>query len=273
VFTRLRHSARVRFIRAVEQAVETRLRGQQDILCSHIDQVVEAVRDVEVRSRRDVFAAAEHEAAATSARFATTHMPTVPIFHNPHATLEYAVKLAPSGGMALEFGVYSGTTLEIISRLRGNDQVYGFDSFEGLPEDWRSTFPRGTFGLTQLPSVPGAELVVGWFDRTLPAFLAEHGDPVMFLHIDADLYSSAKTVLEHVGPRLVPGSVIVFDEYFNYPGWEQHEHRAWQEFVESTGMPFQYEAYTANHEQVVIRITGQPAKPARSASAETRLAS
>lgn len=272
MFNRLRHTARVRFVRAVEQAFDNRLRGHQDVMHREIERVLDALREAETRGRRDVFAAGEREAVAASARFAAAHMPTVPIYHHAHATLEYAVKPAPSGGMALEFGVYSGTTLEIIARLRGDGEVFGFDSFQGLPEDWRSTFPRGTFGVDELPRVPGAELVVGWFDQTLPGFLAGHPGPVAFVHVDADLYSSATTILEHVGPRLVPGSVIIFDEYFNYPGWENHEHRAWCEYVERTGTPFRYEAYTANHEQVVVRITGQPTRPATAESPVPQLA-
>jgi hypothetical protein len=64
-----------------------------------------------------------------------------------------------------------------------------------------------------------------------PGFLAENDELVAFLHLDADLYSSTKTVLELVGPRLVAGSVVLFDEYFNYPGWQHGEHRAWHEYV------------------------------------------
>jgi hypothetical protein len=134
--------------------------------------------------------------------------------------------------------------------------VYGFDSFEGLPEAWRSGFPAGAFDLDQLPDVPGAELVVGWFDDTVPGFLAEHPGPVSFLHLDADLYSSTRTVLDLVGPRLQPGSIVLFDEYFNYLGWEEHEHRAWREYVARTGTRFEYLGYTIDNEQVIVRVTG-----------------
>ncbi len=103
--------------------------------------------------------------------------------------------------------------------------------------------------------MPGAELIVGWFDQTLPGFLDDHPGPVTLLHLDADLYCSTKTVLDLVGPRLVPGSIVIFDEYFNYPGWQQHEHRAWQEYVTRTGTEFVVEAYTVDNEQVAIRIT------------------
>lgn len=179
----------------------------------------------------------------------------VPTFAHPIATLEHALSLAPPDGMALEFGVATGGTLTVIAAARKNEQVFGFDSFQGLPEDWRTNIPAGTFKVDQVPDVPGAELVVGLFADTLPDFFASHHGPVAFMHLDADLYSSTVTVLEHVGPRLQPGSVIVFDEYFNYPGWEQHEHRAWQEFVTKSGIEFEYVAYTRDHEQVAVVVT------------------
>ncbi|MDJ0106389.1 TylF/MycF/NovP-related O-methyltransferase, partial [Rhodococcus erythropolis] len=79
--------------------------------------------------------------------------------------------------------------------------------------------------------------------------------PVAFLHLDADLYSSTKTVLDLLGDRLVPGSIVVFDEFFNYPGWQQHEYRAWTEFVTRTGISFEYLGYTVDNEQVIVEIT------------------
>ena len=104
--------------------------------------------------------------------------------------------------------------------------------------------------------MPGAALVVGWFDETLPGFLGQHEGPVDFLHVDCDLYSSTVTVLEHVGPRLRPGSVVVFDEYFNYPGWQGGEHLAWQEYCARHQLSFSYEAYSRADEQVVVRVRG-----------------
>jgi hypothetical protein len=77
--------------------------------------------------------------------------------------------------------------------------------------------------------------------RTAPAFLR-----VVIQTLEFGVY---------VGPRLRPGSIVVFDEYFNYPGWEEHEHRAWMEYVELEGLRFGYEGYTVDHEQVVVRVT------------------
>ncbi|NMH90875.1 class I SAM-dependent methyltransferase [Pseudonocardia bannensis] len=227
----------------------------EDRVSREIDRAVAQTREAEVRSRRDLLAAADREAAASSARFLQREMPEAVSLPDPRATLEYALSRAPAGSMALEFGVYTGATLAAIVAARGGD-VYGFDSFDGLPETWRPGFRAGTFDVREPPEVPGAELVVGLFEDTLPGFLATHPAPVDFLHVDADLYGSAVTVLDLVGPRLRPGSVIVFDEFFNYPGWEAHEARAWQEYVAARpGLGFRYEGYTMDNEQVVIRLT------------------
>jgi hypothetical protein len=217
---------------------------------------IERVVEFEIRSRHDIPFAADQDAALQSARFVHENMPTQAGFGHPHQTLEHGLSLASrDGGMALEFGVFTGTTLKMIATDRQGEKVYGFDSFQGLPSDWRSGFPAGHFTVDGLPDVPGAELVVGWFDDTLPGFLDEHPGPVDFLHVDGDLYSSAKTVLDLVGPRLHAGSVIVFDEFFNFPNWQDHEYKAWLEYIERTGVQFTYEGYTWGSEQVIVRIT------------------
>ena len=224
-------------------------------------EVERVVGQSEFRARRDLLAAGERDAARSSARWAHRVMPTARQFHDPLSTLEYALRIAPQGGMALEFGVFEGRSLAVIAEARKQREVYGFDSFEGLPEDYRPHVRQGAFALDQLPDVDGAELVVGWFDDTLPSFLASHPGTVDFLHVDGDLYSSAVTVLTLVGPRLLAGSVVVFDEFFNWPGWEDDgEFRAWQEYLARTGTRVEYEAYTSNNEQVVVRILepGQP---------------
>ncbi|SMD21442.1 class I SAM-dependent methyltransferase [Lentzea albidocapillata] len=229
------------------------------------DRLAELTANYEHRERRDLLFAAERDAAADSAAFALQHLRTAPHFPDPHATLLHALSLldAEVEGMVLEFGVYTGTTLKIMANASADREIYGFDSFTGLPEDWRTGFSAGAFGVEQLPEVPGAELIAGWFDETLPGFVAEHAGPVAFLHVDCDLYSSTKTVLEHIGPRLRAGSVVLFDEYFNYQGWRDHEHKAWMEYTAETGIEFSYEGYTTDHEQVIVRITKVPGQSGR----------
>ena len=124
-------------------------------------------------------------------------------------------------GLLLEFGVFSGETVSHVARRFPGAEVFGFDSFEGLPEDWAAGgASRETFDVSgRLPPVPdNVTLVKGWFEDTLPPFLEKHPGPVRLVHVDSDLYSSAIFVLERLAPRLRPGSIVVFDELMNYGG-------------------------------------------------------
>lgn len=173
-------------------------------------------------------------------------------FRTPLGVLTHALSLAPGTGLVAEFGVYSGETLRRIAAQRPG--AHGFDSFEGLPEGWRESYPRGAFAVDRIPTVDDAVLHVGWFEDTLGPFLADAPGPAAFLHLDADLYSSTATVLDAFEDRIVPGTVLAFDEYFNYPGWQEHEHRAFMEFIDRTGKAFEYIAYNSRGQQVAVRI-------------------
>jgi hypothetical protein len=98
------------------------------------------------------------------------------------------------------------------------------------------------------------ELVVGWFDQTLPGFVKKHQDPIALLHVDCDLYSSTVTILNNLKDQIVPGTVIVFDEYINYPGWQLDEFKAWQEHIKAWGIKYEYIGRVSRHQKVAIRI-------------------
>ncbi|TNC21823.1 TylF/MycF/NovP-related O-methyltransferase [Amycolatopsis alkalitolerans] len=262
MFDRLRHGLRAKLVRIADEAAD-RQHARVEALISELRRDVRdesarlthAMREIEFRARRDIHAAGERAAVASTERFARHHMPTITTFPHPEETLRHCLAHVPADGLVLEFGVFSGSTLKTITTALPGRDIYGFDSFQGLPEAWRPNIPAGAFNTGEIPEVDGARLVVGWFDDTLPGFLADHPGPVAFLHLDADLYSSTATVLEQLGHRLQPGSIVLFDEYFNYPNWEEHEHRAWQEFVARSGITFEYLCYTSNNEQLALRIT------------------
>lgn len=147
-------------------------------------------------------------------------------------------------GLWLEFGVYSGKSINRIAR-HAPGPVYGFDSFEGLPEDWnrgRQISRKGAFDLGgALPRVrPNVILKPGWFEDSLPHFLAETPGDVAFLHVDCDLYSSTKTVFDCLEGRIGAGAVVVFDELINYTTFREHEWKALREFVDRTGRDFEW---------------------------------
>lgn len=149
-------------------------------------------------------------------------------------------------GLILEFGVYKGDTINCIAQHVDDTSVYGFDSFEGLQEPWVFSGEGGFSDVNgTLPKVPeNVELIKGYFSDTLPNFIEKKSLPVSFLHIDSDLYSSAVTILEYLNHLIVKGTVIVFDEFFNYPNWKKGEYKAWIEFVEKQNIEFEYIGYT-----------------------------
>lgn len=160
-------------------------------------------------------------------------------------------------GEILEFGVYQGCSISYLSNKFKNNTLYGFDSFEGLPERWRIGFDKGAFNLNgQLPSVPNnVVLIKGWFDESLPIFLEENCImKVGLLHVDCDLYSSTKDIFKMLEDKISKGTVIIFDEYFNYDGWQNGEFKAFQEFISDKKFTYDYIAFNSNHEQVALII-------------------
>lgn len=136
----------------------------------------------------------------------------------------------------MEFGVYQGDATRYWSKLLCNpkSKLHGFDSFEGLPENWLPHRPKGHFSLQgEIPQIddPRVQFFPGWFEQTLASYTLPAHD-VLVLNFDADLYSSTSFVLNTLEHAIVPGTYIYFDE-FNH---RFHELRAFREFTERTSM-------------------------------------
>lgn len=163
-------------------------------------------------------------------------------------------------GLWMEFGVFTGRSIEQFSR-KTPDFIYGFDCFDGLPEFWDENNPKGCYGLggqippgyivgenhsmfnTSLPTSwkpwpDNVKLVKGYFEDTLPLFLKKFEGDVAFVHIDGDLYSSAKTVFDNLKSRFKAGSIILFDEILDYDSYREHEIKAFAEFLLDTGFDY-----------------------------------
>jgi predicted O-methyltransferase YrrM len=217
------------------------------------------------RSREHVWresASALREELATrtlkdAADFVMQRMPDALFCTDKLTHLAFAFGKAPSTGLALEFGVYKGTTINYLANKWRQRQFYGFDSFRGLPDAWagfrhsEANFDRGG----KKPRVrSNVTLVEGWFNETLPEFLETHKEPIAFLHVDCDIYSSTKTVLDLTVSRLAPGAVIVFDEFFNYKGYERHEYKAFFEWVEQHRIDHTFIGYSGQQVSVIVNV-------------------
>lgn len=199
---------------------------------------------------------------------------TTPLVHAITATTSdgkpsYIPAQLQDKGLWMEFGVFMGKSIKLISNDAPDGVViYGFDSFEGLPERWRNGFEQGRFNLDgQLPPVPdNVELIKGWFEHTLPTFLdtfPSETTPAALIHIDCDIYSGAKYVLQMLVERMVAGTVIVFDELINYNGFEDHEMKAWYETMKDHSIGFEWIGiHHAGCLPVGLQITDNPARSA-----------
>jgi len=139
-------------------------------------------------------------------------------------------------GLFLEFGVFQGGTINFMSSILKDKIFYGFDSFEGLPEDWdggdHSIHPAGWFK-TEIPIVnDNVNLIAGWYDQTLEKFLENYTSSISFIHLDCDIYSSHSYVLEKLENRIEDDCLIIFDDFLNFPNYKNHSIKVFLEFLE-----------------------------------------
>ncbi len=176
------------------------------------------------------------------------------LFGSAAATLRHGLQQATVEGQILEFGVRFGTTLRLIAE-ESTQPVHGFDSFEGLPADWGIEAKGQYTTHGELPMMPGnVTLHAGLFENTLPTFISQNTQPVRFLHVDCDLYTSTATVFQHLAPHIVEGTIIVFDEYLMNPTWREDEFKAFHEAATENHWKYEYISFSLYAKQAGVRI-------------------
>lgn len=168
-------------------------------------------------------------------------------------TLELALKqIDPNKKLILEFGVHSGTTIKKIrDTLDPSYEIWGFDTFTGLPEDWvGTTLKKGCFDMggkfPQIQITNGEiKLFKGLFSDTLPP-LIDAGElqtrQIGLIHVDCDLYSSTKDIFNYIGEFIQVGTIIVFDEWhYNYDiNCNDHEQKAFKEWINDNSRGYEF---------------------------------
>lgn len=191
----------------------------------------------------------------SSVDYIESNMPKAIGFETQKELIAYSLEETHISGCYLEFGVFTGGTMRYMAKRKPHILFHGFDSFEGLPEHWFGMpLVKNSFSLNgSLPKVPNnVRLHKGWFNETLPKWCQSHQDKVAFMHIDCDLYSSTVDILENLANRVQVGTVVLFDEYFNYSNWQNHEYKAWKEFVAKYHIEYEYIGFA--RQQVTVRI-------------------
>jgi predicted O-methyltransferase YrrM len=220
-----------------------------------IGEIKARLENMDVFDYRNIYKIANHQGSVTSARHWQANMVGKPGFPHRDLLLAHSLDSVKVEGQWIEFGVADGGSITWMANRHPNAQWHGFDSFEGLPEAWAfnalHAFDRGG----SLPPVPdNVTLHKGWYDDSVPPYFKENREPIAFIHMDCDIYSSTKCVLDNCWDLLQPGTIIQFDEYWNYAGWEEHEHKAWMECVTQRGLKWEYLGYTTIMEQVSVRL-------------------
>ena len=168
--------------------------------------------------------------------------------------LDYALSKISKKGDILEFGVRAGESITYIAQKLKDRTIHGFDSFEGLPEEWEGhAFLKSDFTQNgKIPIVPGNVILhKGWFDKTISEY--NNSNEIAFINLDCDIYSSTKTVLDELGNKITTGTIILIDDFFNYRNWKQYQYKAFQEFVEKNNVKFEYLAFNGK-QGICIRI-------------------
>jgi len=144
--------------------------------------------------------------------------------------LHQLAKLSPAEGDGAECGVFRGGATLLMADAIWPRIVWAYDSFQGLPEE-RSPLETPHYKTGHMIHTMAAftntvlrhhcentRAVPGWFKDTLKKPPAERGRALSLVHADCDLYWSTRTVLELLYPQVMPGGIMVFDDYADQGG-------------------------------------------------------
>ena len=156
----------------------------------------------------------------------------------------------------LEFGVFRGESIACWATYHKHPQsrFFGFDSFEGLPEDWRTSQGKGHFsvdGATPQISDPRVQFIKGWFDSTVPAFVGSFVPRSrIVVHLDADLYASTLVPLIYLNGILARGTILIFDEFYD----RDNEFKAFRDYLRVARRSYRVLCHAAGYGQVCVEL-------------------
>lgn len=160
-----------------------------------------------------------------------------------------------------EFGVHKGDLFKaaVKTLTDSENRFYGFDTFEGMPEDWITThgnqfdrfLEKGEIDAT-LCEVEDSrtELIKGLFQDTLLPFLQSYNNRRKFIIIDSDIYSSALFLLTTMHPYLQSGDIVYFDEFID----DINEFQAFNDYIRSYYMKDRFQCIGKTYQHFAFRI-------------------
>ena len=213
------------------------------------------IHDADEYSTNHPFTLLKVEAGESTVDFIKSHCPRAVACRTPRRLMDLVINnISLQEGLILEFGVYKGGSITYLANKYKDKVVHGFDSFEGLPEGW-ANHDKGAFTVHGiLPKVPkNVRLHKGYFEDTIEGWAEKHQGDIALLHVDCDLRSSTQTIFEALSDRIVSGTVILFDDYFNFPSWQEDGHAVFQDFIEKKKWNVTYLGYA--FKELAVKIT------------------
>ena len=159
------------------------------------------------------------------------------------AHYEIFSKIIGVSGDIVECGVFKGSSFcrfamfRKLFELEHEKKLIGFDSFDQFPEsnyqpdqDLLGKFiaEAGTNSIAceQLTDVlinkecqQNVELIAGNICQTVPEWISKNKQlKISLLHIDVDVFEPTKTILDHLWDHIVPGGILMLDDYNVFPG-------------------------------------------------------
>jgi hypothetical protein len=207
---------------------------------------------------KDISIAAQFIAATSSAQWLHENADGAPTYDRRPTLLDAVLPIVPQDGDFAEFGVFTGAVTRFIRPRVAGRAYHAFDSFRGVPGTMTLAVAKHAFDLGGvIPDLPPDTTVhAGWFEDTVPQWRAKFSAPIAFAYIDCDLYGSVRTVLEGIADRVRPGSILVFDDWYNFPNWQAHSLRAAQEFVENYGIRLEPLGFCTLEHAGAFRVAG-----------------
>tara|TARA_Y100001968_G_scaffold25648_1_gene20061 strand:- start:402 stop:2159 length:1758 start_codon:yes stop_codon:yes gene_type:complete len=184
-----------------------------------------------------------------------SNLPEIPkLFFHRWGLFKEMINLSEKNRPFYEFGVWRGISFKYL--IKSFKKGYGFDTFEGLPEDWHEE-KRGTYTADGIiPKISGGKFIKGKFEETLPVFFNKTRPMASIINFDADLYSSTLCALNFSKPIIDENTILIFDEFIMNKKWEQDEYKALDEFCANQNLNYHVLAISYTSKQVAVKLKG-----------------
>jgi len=182
-------------------------------------------------------------------------LPKLPeLFFHRWALFDRITKKSKKDRPFYEFGVWRGDSFKYL--INTFKKGYGFDTFEGLTEDWHGVKQDIFSTEGTIPKIDGGTFIAGKFEDTLPTFFSQPRPIASLINFDAGLYSSTLCALNYSKSVIDKDTILLFDELIINKYWEQDEYKALNEFCSNNNFTYEVLAVSYFTKQVALKLIG-----------------